>query len=242
MQILAEEAPDTRHMISTIHGVKTMLQLDEIESCLAQLGGYIDMLQRGAVPRLLERITILEINGARTRRLQEGVTDYLDEAAYAERIPGEEWAYELVISHKNDQDTPPDAGESGDYKPFALAIMPEDEALDDVFYYGIQRPVHGAGLLCERIAPSYETPDELEALLARIGQASMVICDVTDLNDVLHLQIGYAWGSRRDIVFITRDPTSDSDSTLPLTPEPLQYEKIWQLEERLTRHLDTLDF
>lgn len=82
----------------------------------------------------------------------------------------------------------------------------------------------------------------LRALLERIGQASFVICDVTELNETLHMQIGYAWGSRRDMFFITRDPASSQQTNLPLTPEPLHYEKIWQLEERLARHLDTFSF
>lgn len=237
LRILAQEAPETQHIIATIHGVNTARQLDEGESLLAQLGGYMDALRAGRAPAHLQTITIVEIGKPRTQRLREAAAPYLNEAAFARRSADDEWGYDLMLGDDDTADTPSAGQGDDDAKPFALALMPDDERFDDIFYYGIQRPTHGAGLLCERLSPTFETAEERHALLERIGQAQVVICDVTDLTATLTLQIGYAWGSGRETVLITRTP-----DVVPFADEPcIAYEKIWQLEERLVQRLAALD-
>ena len=36
-------------------------------------------------------------------------------------------------------------------KPHVFVAMPFKEDMDDIFFYGIQKPVRAAGFLCERV-------------------------------------------------------------------------------------------
>lgn len=227
--------PHIKHVAMTIHGVNTRLRLDEGESMLAQLAGLVDTLQAWDAPSKLEKITIVEIQEARVERIKHALRDFLEEVHYAR--PAEDsdtWAYDLTFERQQTVETP-DAGEA-QVKPYILAIFPERSDLEDIFYYGIERPVHAMGLLCERLNPDDEVTDEndIQAALNRIALATAVICDVSTITPMLYLQLGFAWGKGIPTALITQD-----ESTQFGTDNHVQYEKIWQLEERLGQWLKT---
>ncbi|MGB7338344.1 MAG: toll/interleukin-1 receptor domain-containing protein [Phototrophicaceae bacterium] len=235
LSVLGTETPQAKHIIMTIHGVNTRLRLDQGETMLAQLAGLVDVLQAWQAPIGLERITIVEFEKGRMQRIRKALQDYFDEVHYAQPAPDVDWGSDLTFERES-QVKPPDAGES-DIKPYALALFPEEAELEDIFYYGIERPVHAMGLLCERLNP-YISDDDLEsisALLDRIKNARLIVCDVTTITPLLYLQLGYAWGANIPTILITRqaDPP-------PELGEVIQYEKIWQLEERLSNWIKTL--
>lgn len=183
LHILADEAPDVKHIALTIHGPG--FGLDEGEVLLAQLGGIVDALQSWNVPAGLERISFVEIVNQRVRRLRNVVTPFFEEVGYAQVAFGQDWGYDLIFSRQMEQPSP-DAG-TEEIKPYALAILPDEETLDDIYYYGIQRPVHSQGLLCERISLS-ETPQEPELLpasLQRAGSAKLLICHLAQVTPLL---------------------------------------------------------
>ena len=197
LSTLGKELPDAKHVIMTIHGVNTRLNLDEGESMLAQLAGLVDVLQDSQAPRALEKISIVEFHEERVRRLKDTLQEYFDEVHYAQPADDVEWGYDLTFERETQIETP-DAGQEK-IKPYAVAIFPEKPDMEDIFHYGIERPVHAMGLLCERLSLDSQDDGEetLQAILERIKTASVLICDVTDITPLLYLQLGYAWG--RDI-------------------------------------------
>lgn len=233
LSVLGTETPDAKHIIMTIHGVNTQLQLDEGESVLAQVAGMVDVLQAWQAPHSLEKISIVEYSSDRVERLQMALQGFFDEVDYAQSAEGDNWAYDLTFERDSIVETP-DAG-AEQIKPYAVALFPEDPELEDIFYYGIQRPVHALGLLCERLNPELSDEDDsdnLQGLLERIKLASAVICDVTQVSPLLYYQLGYALGKDIPTALISRNEEN------PLGNEvTVRYEKIWQLEERLAQWL-----
>jgi hypothetical protein len=72
--------------------------------------------------------------------------------------------------------------------------MPFDERFEDIFHYGIVRPVHDAGLLCERMDKIAFTGVIGSHMRHRIGHARFVVADLTGANPNVYLEVGYAWG------------------------------------------------
>lgn len=234
LSVLGTNLLDTRHIAMTIHGVNTRLRLDEGESMLAQLAGLIDVLQAWQAPRNLEKITIVEIDEDRVQRIKAALQNFFDEVHYAQPASDTDWGYDLTFEREQTVKTP-NAGDDKS-KRYAIAIFPETPDLEDIFFYGIERPIHAMGLLCERLNPASDDddePDNIQATLERIQAASAVICDITEMSPLLYLQLGYAMGRDIPTALITR-----KDRSRHFLEEALvKYDKIWQLEERLGQWL-----
>jgi hypothetical protein len=87
-------------------------------------------------------------------------------------------------------------------KPFIFVAMPFAEEMDDVFYYGIQKPIKEAGFLCERADELSFTGDIMERIKDRIERAAFVVADLTHGNPNVYLEVGYAWGLRRPTILL----------------------------------------
>src|SRR5258708_4219411 len=72
--ILAEQAPDARHVLMTIHGMG--YGLDEAETLLAQFKGCLTAIETRSLPPNLEKITIVERNSGRVERSQAVLDNY----------------------------------------------------------------------------------------------------------------------------------------------------------------------
>lgn len=228
LEILGKDAPQVEHIAMTVQGVRTVLQLDEGESLMAQIAGLMDAIKAGTAPKNLKRISIIDRDKPRIERLRKAVTPFFDEVDYATKLEGENWAYQLLFSQTEAIETP-DAGREI-VKPYAFVLMPESEELEDIFYYGIQRPIHAMGLLCERNADNERTSQDLNSMMERIGLASALICDVSEANPEVYLQLGYAIGKGIPVAMISRQDKPDFGETMA-------YQKIWELEERLSQWL-----
>ena len=230
LQILAAEAPDTRHLAMTIHGVNSFAGLDETEALHAQLNGYVDVIQRGEFPRSLEQITIVEFAERRLERLRAILQDYFAAVEYGTNIA--EDIYHLFVPEKASAGPAPLPGEDADVKPYVLAILPDRDRYEDVFYYGIQGAAHVNGLLCEQIE-MFDAVDaeSLEQVRQRIENAIVVVAEVTEASPHVYLQIGYAWGKNRPTILLTQNGTT------PLPGPSLVYDKISDLEAALARIL-----
>lgn len=228
LTILGQDAPDTEHIAMTVQGVNTILRLDEGESLLAQIAGIMDAIKAGKAPINLKRISIIDRNKSRIQRLQAAVSPYFDEMSYAKKLEGDGWAYGLNFSQGQALQAP-DAGHEA-VKPYAFVLLPQAEDLEDIFYYGIQRPIHAMGLLCERNADNDDTEQDLSAMLHRIGLARALICDVSEISAELYLQLGYALGKGIPVALISRKENRDFQNIIA-------YQKIWELEERLSQWL-----
>lgn len=194
LQILAQQLPDTAHIAMTMHGVG--YGLDERESFLAQLGGLSDAINAGTVPASLERVTIIERNKGRARRLKLILKSYL---------PSEMLSKKRNLTEQSV--APPkiaSAGSESNAKPHIFVAMPFSEEMEDVYIFGIQGPVHAAGFLCERVDMVSFTGDIVARIKSRIETAALVIADLTGANPNVYLEVGYAWGKDRPTLLLAK--------------------------------------
>ena len=231
LEVLAGAAPDARHVAITIHG--TGYGLDETEAFESELAGFLDALNSDDFPASLERLTVVEINAGRAKRL----TALLDRVL---PLP------ELLSIGRSGQPltnlSAPDRLRSVGYdsqsKPHVFVAMPFAEEMDDVFHYGIQGAVNAAGFLCERADLATFTGDVIEWVKERIASASLVIADLSDANHNVYLEVGYAWGCGRPTVLVVKD-TSQLKFDVK-SQKCLVYKRIKDLESALRAELQNL--
>lgn len=235
LSLLAIHAPETRSIVMTIHGPN--FGLDESEALLSQFAGYLDALEAGHYPPALERITIVEFNENRAERLQQVLDKYLYDEPYARRLHDENWVYQLNIpGQPSDSSSAQVAPPPEPPKTHAYVIMPAEDALDDIFYYGIQTPVHAHGLLCERVETQEMTDEVMKQIMQRIDSAAVVIAEVSQIDPTVSWQVGYAWGKKLPVILLTT-----SGNTIPFPGQPyLTYSKIRDLDKALTEQLAAL--
>lgn len=190
LTVIGREAPATRHVAMTVHGVN--VGLDEREAFMAQLAGLLDAGKRDQLPPFLERVTIVEKNQARAARLQQ----LLDLLLVAQNMVG---------SGSNARRNLNSAGQQSQAKPHVFVAMPFTEEMEDIYIYGIQQPAHAAGYLCERVDMSSFTGDILDRIKERIETAALVIADLTGSNPNVYLEVGYAWGKGRPTLLLMRE-------------------------------------
>lgn len=250
LEIVCNEVPAAEHLAMTVHGVR--YGLDEVEAALAQLSGYADYLARGRLAAL-RRISIVEHSAGRVERLRQGLERDLPRLGFVPRGAGH-WVYTpaggpveigpppvaepqaraVAPTGKPQVGTPTPAVE----KPHAFIAMPYDPELDDVYYYGIQRPVHASGLLCERVDQEVFTGDILARIRERIKSAAVVIAEMTGGNPNVYLELGYAWGVGRPTVLLAKGVEHLRFDVQG--QRCLVYGKIKELEDRLGTELEAL--
>jgi hypothetical protein len=120
-----------------------------------------------------------------------------------------------------------------------FVAMPFSEGeMEDVFGFGIQGPVHEAGLLCERVDMSTFTGDILQRIRERIDSSRLVIADLTGANPNVYLEVGYAWGRDRPTLLLARQGT---DLKFDVRGHRcLMYRSITQLSAQLRNDLSAL--
>lgn len=226
LQVLSEKAPDASHIAMTMHGVG--YGLDEKESFLAQIGGVLDALSIGTVPPTLQRVTIVERNPARASRLEDILADNLPP----------EFSAEIPKSSERTQVPGIKAGKRSEEKPHVFVAMPFSDEMEDVYIFGIQAPVNGAGFLCERVDMSVFTGDILTRIKSRIETAALVIADLTGSNPNVYLEVGYAWGKDRSTLLLSKQ--TDELKFDVRGQRTLIYKSISDLARKLEADLATL--
>lgn len=229
---LALHAPETRHLAMTLNGPGT--SLDENEALLYQVRGYLAALDAGEFPPTLERITLVERDEGRVNRLRTYVSEQaLQQAEFSPRWKafGEPGHYRLLLPQGSDAA----AQNPVDVKPHAFVVLPQSLDLEDQYFYGIQSPIHASGLLCERMEDPLS--DELiEQAKERIGTARVVIADLTLVDPLVYLQVGYAMGSGRPVILIQQEDMAER-----IGVATQGYASIKGLEKLIRRELDLLN-
>jgi hypothetical protein len=172
--VLSDEAPGVRKVAMTLNGVN--YGLDETEALLAQFKGCLAAVQAGKLPENLQEIVLVERDGERLDRTRRALDNYVENASFVTRLSNGSYLLspeqfvlspemvkkitgrvksELELQDQTEQSPakappipPQPASES---KPHAFVAMPFRKEMDDVYYYGIQQPLHATGLLCERV-------------------------------------------------------------------------------------------
>jgi hypothetical protein len=221
---LAGKAPDIAHVALTIHGPG--YGLDEIEAFESELAGIVDAVTSGKFPQALQRITFIESNDGRARRLSAALKKLLPNGSLPVDGRGS-----ISVLEDDVQNTLRTAGNLSASKPHVFVAMSFAEEMDDVFHYGIQGAVNAAGLLCERADLSAFTGDVMDWVKRRISSATLVVADLSSANPNVYLEVGYAWGCRIPTVLLARD-TNDLKFDVK-SQRCILYKSIKSLEESL---------
>jgi hypothetical protein len=230
LSALAEELPQTKHILLTVHGVG--YGLDEVEAFQAEIAGLVDAVRAGEQPTSLQRITIIEDNERRAQRLGKVLTGLLQDHTIT---PTEKTNHPESQKASEKLRT---AGYASETKPHVFVAMPFKEEMDDIFHYGIQSAVNAAGFLCERVDLSSFTGDIMDRVKLRIRSASLVVADLTGGNANVFLEVGYAWGVGTPTVLVVNG--ADQLQFDVRGQRCLTYKKIKELEDSLTRELISL--
>lgn len=189
LMIASQEIENAEHITLTIHGPG--YGLDEREAFESELAGLIEAVQEGSAPPELKRISVVEVDPKRAKRLDEIIGEF---------IPGR-----VIERNQSPTEQARSVGYDSEEKPHLFIAMPFDEEFEDVYYLGIEDAVHTAGYLCERIDQGYFTGNITEQIKNRIQSASLVIADLTNANPNVYLEVGYAWGTNVPTLFLTQD-------------------------------------
>jgi hypothetical protein len=242
IRILSQERPAANHVAITLHGPG--YGLDETEALFSEVAGLVESLQDVAVMGRsnLSRISLVERSPGRVQRLKEAFEQ--NEHKFIEH-PQQRWPYPLMVGRGAMQALEASRSEEcgsveiqSEQKPHVFVAMPFAKNLEDVFHYGIQRPVHEAGFLCERVDQEAFTGDILTRIKQRIETSAVVIAELSDANPNVYLEIGYAWGKDRPTILLTKEAANlrfDIQGQRCLVSEG-----IIKLEELLTKELLSL--
>ncbi len=226
LSALAGKAPGTRYVALTLHGPG--YGLDELEAFEAEIAGLLDAVRETDFPESLSEITFVERNRGRAQRLAELLAEILPEGQVKINRHGLQQASASLERFSN-------VGRASEAKQHVFVAMPFKDEMDDVYHYGIQSAVRGAGFLCERADLSSFTGDVLGWVRNRIRSASFVIADLTGANPNVYLEVGYSWGVGIPTVLVVRDA---ADLKFDVTGQRcLVYKKIKDLEEKLGTEL-----
>lgn len=237
---VAQEAPATSEIAMTLHG--TGYGLDEIESCLSEFDGCLDaLLDQREASRLngLRRITILERDPTRISRIRDALLKYV--MATNARIKADqrgEGVFALHIPDANDQAPARTETTVAPDRLHAFVAMPFSPHMMDVFYYGIQRPVRDAGLICERIDHESFIGDIMQWMRERISTASVIVAELTGANPNVYLEVGYAWGKDKPVILVSKDTEEVAFDVRG--HRRIMYDSIYDLEQKLGAELKAL--
>ena len=228
MTILSTVKPSPRNVAMTIHGPG--YGLDETESFEAELAGAVEAIAQNDYPTRLEALTFVERDRNRTRRL-EAVLSRLLPTGRLDRtdrgpLTGLDVAAKTALRS---------AGHGSAAKPRVFVAMPFADEMNDLFHYGIQGAVNGAGLLAERADLASFTGDEMEWVRTRISGANLVVADLTSSNPNVFLEVGYAWGKGVPTVLIARNTEALKFDVRG--QRCILYSSIKDLQEKLEREL-----
>lgn len=225
-------APETRSLALTLHGVG--YGLDEVEALRSELAGMAHALTEGRYPPRLEQITIVELDERRVDRLRPVFEAELARLPVPTQPPLDLGIAvpEETLARKNP--LPPPA-----LHRHVFVAMPFADDLEDVFFFGIQPPVHAAGFLCERADLTAFTGEIMNKVRDRIETASYVIAELTGGNPNVFLEVGYAWGKGKPTILLVK-----KDTPLPFDVSAhrcLIYKNITELNQSLARELHQLE-
>jgi hypothetical protein len=229
LSALQSRAPGINHLAMTIHGADGWIGLDERESFLAQFLVCLAEAQTGALPLGLQRLTIVERDSVRVQSLRHTLDLFLSHQ------PGvtpcrDGWGYFMPVG----------VAVVGEV-PHVFVAMAFDEELDDVFYFGIQRPIIAAGLLCDRVdKAAHFRGDIVDRIKDKIDTAVLVIADLTKGKPNVFFEAGYAQGRGLEPLLLICRSELDGGRQLQFdvrTNRCVIYDDIPHLQELLAREL-----
>lgn len=227
---LVSSVPDTRTVTMTPHGAN--IGLDEYEAFESQIAGLLDAIGGFDVSTSLRRISIVELNRGRAKRLSSLLSELLPEGHFATDVQTRSREQPETSERLRA------AGYASEAKAHVFVAMPFKEEMSDIYDYGIQGAIRGTGFLCERADLSAFTGDVMQWVRDRIKSSKLVVADLTEANPNVYLEVGYAWGCGVPTILLvngTKHLTFDVRGQ-----RCLSYKRIKDLEESLKNELESL--
>ena len=235
-----ESVDGVKHIVTTIHGPG--FGLDEKESLLSLFDGFLDALRNRSFPLSLEKITIVDRKLEKVERFRQYLDSIFSEEYFGRPGFGNgsyQIDKEFFQHNKRQKDYPSNSNLkrfSDDEKSVVFVSMPFKKEMDDVFYYGIQQPIHKADMICERIDKNSFVGDILDEIKKKIKKSKLMIADLTTSNPNVFLEIGYAWGINCPTILLV-----NSNEKLPFNVQSqrcIMYNSIKNLEKLLSTELE----
>lgn len=248
LTVLSEQAPETQCIATTIHGIG--FGLDEVESFLAQLAGYLEILETSDKLRNLKRITIVDKNLERVTRLRSILDQNFSNVKHATKMESG-FGYNLYFNQRSTNDIPTEtnitslknraislAGSNSEKKPRVFVAMQFDKKFEDLFVLGIQEIVRRENFVCERIDQDAFIGDILDQIKEKIESAEVVIAELTGSNPNVYLEVGYAWGKGRPTILLANH---EEQLLFDVRGQRcIKYNSIIDLQKKLRQELKTL--
>lgn len=229
LSALAKLDPSIRHVALTLHGLG--YGLDEAESFASEFAGVMDALEADEYPPGLERVTFVELNPQRARRLKQQLGQLLPGGPAVRTLDLREESQVAAAKLR-------DVGSASEKKPYVFVAMPFSDEMEDVWELGIRASAADAGLLCERADLSSFFGDVVQWIKSRIEGAKLVVADLSDANPNVYLEVGYAWGKETPTILL-----ANSKSELKFDTRGqrcLLYKNVTDLKKQLSAELRVL--
>ena len=249
LTILSQAAPATRHVALTLHGIGT--GLDEAAVLDAEFAGLL----RAKLPEGLEKVSIVDHNLYLVQHLRRIFDQIYGKTDFISPIKGR-WAYRVAVplpvrrGHAGLLGPPSSVMQAvervveSEEKPHAFVALPfrhEKDSrynMEDVFEFGIRKPVRAAGFLCEKSDHEAFIGDILDHIKKRIETAAVVIAELTGSNPNVYLELGYAWGKGRPTILLIQNPQELRFDVQG--HRCLSYDLIKDLQKKLKKELKEL--
>ncbi len=225
LSALAKLDAGVRHVALTLHGLG--YGLDEAESFASQVAGVMDALEADNYPPSLERVTFVELDAARARRMKKQLAELLPGGPAVRTLDLKE---ERVAAAKLRE-----VGSASEKKPYVFVAMPFSEDLEDVWQFGIKQCAAEVDLLSERADLSSFTGDVVEWIKSRIEGAKLVIADLSEANPNVYLEVGYAWGKGTPTILLANKKSELKFDTRG--QRCLVYKSAYDLKRQLSAEL-----
>lgn len=236
LELAARDSGPTQVLCSPLHGPG--YGLDDREAFLSLVGGFLDGIERGAFPKDLERIEIVELSLGKAKRLKRILSEFIASPSRSRSkgapFPGEPTLSLAEASPKGFASF----GSRSERKTKLFVAMPFAPEHSDVWDIAIQDSCQTAGIVCERVGEQAYTGDILAQIKSHVRDGNGVLAVLNDANPNVFLEIGFAWGRGKPTVLIAKKGAS-----LPFDVQGqkcIQYTSIANLRSLLTSELISL--
>ncbi len=196
-----------RQLTTTVHGIG--YGLDGGEALQQLIIGFWEGLARWHPG--IERVTFLASGKRQAQWLATVLQSFKFDASKEEpeaEVPDEEYGFGSLETHAGPVGAPAralDTAPSGKRRVFVA--MPFSDDFENVYAFALYPAVRECGLICERVDESHFTGEVLQQIKGGIEKASLVIADVTEARPNVYLEVGYAWGKGKPVIFVAKKGT-----------------------------------
>jgi hypothetical protein len=196
LSIINDKRLPARRITTTFHGAGYGMDTEE---GLRHLIEGFEFAYDDDTASLPQEIVFVERDSRRARMLKE----------HLERFTQINQPKQQVLSERTEHmkfDDRRDAGTSSQQeKPHVFVAMPFSEEFEDCYEFGVYAAVRECGFICEHVGQAAFTGDVLERIRHRISTAALVIADLTTARPNVYLEVGFAWGKNRNVIFLARE-------------------------------------